>query len=211
MVRKVRMFRRRASWSRRTVSVDTFRYLPTVQVVHAALLLFRTLSAALLSVSVAGCVSVREVVVVERPAAQAPVSPPSEVSAAALRVSLGRFLGQVSAGRPVDLLLAGDRFAVVTPSAFVEVTATRAVGDIRGLPVSVPGVGCNGPCDRTLGDAFEALAADVSASVPLLVTAESPLESWPTLLVSSAARRWHVSFSGDGRGLFVVELLTGSF
>lgn len=134
-------------------------------------------------------------------------SPPSEVSASFLRSSLTRFLDAVRAGRPVDLLLAGDRFVVVTPSSFVEVSSSRAGGDLRALPVE----DCAGSCDVVLGDVFDALAEDVASSLPLLVSADAPLESWPTLLVDAPSRRWHVSFSEDGRGLFVVELLSGSF
>lgn len=124
-----------------------------------------------------------------------------------MRSSLARFLAAARAGRPVDLLLAGDRFVVVTPSSFLEVTSRRAGGDLRALPAG----DCPGSCDVLLSDVFDALAADVASSPPLLVAAPAPLESWPTLLVDASTRRWHVSFSADGRGLFVVELLSGSF
>jgi len=163
--------------------------------------------AGLCVLSVGGCSSSTQVVVVERPAASVAPSPPSEVSASFLRSSLARFLAAVRTGRPVDLLLAGDRFVVVTPSSFLEVISSRAAGDLRALPAG----DCPGSCDVVLGDVFDALAEDVASSPPLLVAAAAPLESWPTLLVASPSRRWHVSFSKDGRGLFVVELLSGSF
>jgi hypothetical protein len=175
----------------------------------------RRRSALFLLVSVAvllsGCTTER-VVVIERTAAPAAaVVPEVPVPASRLGVVLQRFLAAASSGSPTDLLLAGDRFLVITPIDLVEVSSLRARKDVRMIAIAVPGA-CAGECRVLLGDVFGALRDDLVAPVssPAVVVADAPLEAWPTLEVVSADRRWRVSFDEDGRGVFVIELLSGS-
>jgi len=173
---------------------------------HSALLSLMAVTALL-----PGCTTER-VVVIERSAAPAAaVVPEVPFPAARLRVALQRFLAAAVTGAPTDLLLAGDRFMVVTPVDLVEVASLRARGDVRAIAIGVPG-DCAGECRALLGDVFAALQEDMASpsASPEVVVAEAPLESWPTLEVVSAERRWWVSFDEAGRGVFVVELLSGS-
>ena len=163
------------------------------------------------AVLLSGCTTER-VVVIERSAATAAAAVPEvPVPASRLGVVLQRFLAAASSGLPTDLLLAGDRFLVITPVDLVEVSSLRARGDVRMVAIGVPG-DCVGECRVLLGDVFGALRDDLVAPVssPAVVVADAPLEAWPTLEVVSADRRWRVSFDEDGRGVFVVELLSGS-
>lgn len=152
------------------------------------------------------------VVVIEREGAPESSTPSlPEVPVARLGVALQRFLAAALAGAPTDLLLAGDRFVVLTPVDILEITSLRARGDVRMVALGVPGP-CAGECHALLGDVLAALRDDLGAagSDTTLVRAESPLEEWPTLEVVSTDRRWRVSFDETGRNLFVIELLAGA-
>lgn len=172
----------------------------------------RLLTAALLLAiaPLASCTTER-VVVIERPGDAAPqeMAMP-EVPVARLGVALHRFLTAALSGEPTDLLLAGDRFVVLTPVDMLEVTSLRARGDVRMVTIGVPG-SCAGECRALLGEVLETLRADLGSSTVStnLVLAESPLEEWPTLEVVSSERRWRASFDETGRNLFVIELLAG--
>lgn len=151
------------------------------------------------------------VVVLEQDAAQRPSDETvSAVSSTRLTASLERFLDAALAGAPTDLLLAGDRFVVITPVDILEVTSLRARGDVRTIALDVPGA-CAVACHALLGKVLTALRADLDSTTSSseIVRAQPPLEGWPTLEVESTHRSWRLSFDETGRGLFVIELLAG--
>ena len=165
----------------------------------------------LLAVGPLTACTTERVVVIEQTAAQAPPAQPvSAVSSTLLTAALQRFLDAALAGLPTDLLLAGDRFVVITPVDILEVTSLRARGDVRMISLDVPGA-CAVACHALLGEVLTALRADLdsSASSTEIVRAQAPLEGWPTLEVASERRSWRLSFDETGRGLFVIELLAG--
>jgi hypothetical protein len=171
----------------------------------------RRLAVLTAAVFLSSCAGRTEIVYLERPdpvvdeSLQAPRVPVSVLTG-----SLERFLLAAEDGRPLDLLLAGDRFLAITPVDLVEVTSLRARGDVRAISLAVPG-DCGGACRASLGEFLGVLRDDLASPSTLLaaVTADSPLESWPTLEIASVDRRWRVSFDETGKGLFVFELLTG--
>lgn len=160
--------------------------------------------------SLTACTTER-VVVIERASAQRPSDETvSAASATRLTATLERFLDAALAGAPTDLLLAGDRFVVITPVDIIEVTSLRARDDVRTIALDVPGA-CAVACHALLGEVLTALRADLDSmtSSTGAVRAQPPLESWPTLEVASKYRTWRLSFDETSRGLFVIELLAG--
>lgn len=189
------------------VTVDRPRGRATVRRVRPRL----ATAALLLTTFLVSACTTERVVVLERPVdAGTQEMPLPEVSPARLVVALHRFLSAALAGKPTDLLMAGDRFVVVTPVDILEVTSLRARGDVRMVAIGVPG-SCVGECRALLGEVLGALRADLGSSGASteLVLAESPLEEWPTLEVVSGERRWRASFDETGRSLFVIEMLAG--
>lgn len=170
----------------------------------------RLLCLVVLFLPLAGCTTQRIVVLERPPAVSVAANPAPVIPVERLEVSLRRFLLSLLDGRSTDLMLAGDRFVVVTPVDLVEVTSLRARGDVRMIALGVPG-GCPGGCHVLFEEFFTALRDDLASPDALRaqVTAEPPLRDWPTLEVVSASRRWRVSFDETGRSLFVVELLAG--
>lgn len=195
---------------RRLARVDRPGTSTTVTLVRPKTVL-RAAALLLLAAGPLTACTTERIVFIEQPAAQTPPAQKThDVPLSRLGAALRHFVDVALAGAPTDLLLAGDRFVVITPVGILEVTSLRARGDVRMIALDVPGE-CAVVCRALLGDVLTALRTDMDsapASIKI-VRAQAPLEDWPTLEVASAYRSWRLSFDEIGRGLFVIELLAG--